>query len=143
MKLLSLQELELFDYVKTKERVEEHLSELNMIKFKFRNVLPPPLALNLFDIKVQSSGIPKSQTECYVEKKDEYEREYSEKLKEIEAVLNDLSFREKRFFKDHLIHGIKIRQFEKIFRCGPDMVEHIKKSSIIKFALALDLVVYK
>ena len=61
MKLLSLKELDMFDYVKTREKVEEYLSELNMIKFKYRNVLPPSLALNLFDIKVQSSGIPKKK----------------------------------------------------------------------------------
>ena len=143
MKLLSLKELDMFDYVKTRERVQDYLSELNMIKFKYRNVLPPSLALNLFDIKVQSSGIPKSQIECYVEKKDEYERKYAQKLKEIDAILEDLSFYEKRFFKDHFIHGIKIKQFEKMFRCGPDMDEHIKESSVIKFALALDLAVYK
>ena len=81
--------------------------------------------------------------EYYIEKKDEYEREYAEKLNEIYAILEDLSLYEKRFFKDHFIHGVKIKQFEKIFRCGPDMVEHIKHSSVIKFALALDIAVYK
>ena len=143
MKLLSLKELEMFDYVKTRERVEEYISDLNMIKFKYRNVLPPSLALKLFDIKVQSSGNLKSPFEAYIEKKDEYEREYAEKLNEIYAILEDLSLYEKRFFKDHFIHGVKIRQFEKIFRCGPDMVEHIKHSSVIKFALAVDIAVYK
>lgn len=113
MKLLSLKELEMFDYVKTRERVEEYIGDLNMIKFKYRNVLPPSLALKLFDIKVQSSGNLKSPFEAYIEKKDEYEREYAEKLNEIYAILEDLSLYEKRFFKDHFIHGVKIKQFEK------------------------------
>ena len=143
MKLLSLKELDMFDYVKTRERVEEYISDLNMIKFKYRNVLPPPLASQLFDIKIQSSGVPKSSIESYVEKKDEYERKYAQKLNEIYSILEDFSFYEKRFFKDHFIHGIKLKVFEKVFKCGPDMVEHIKESSVIKFALALDLAVYK
>ena len=33
--------------------------------------------------------------------------------------------------------------FEKEFCCGERMVEHIKESSVIKFALALDIAVYK
>jgi hypothetical protein len=57
MKLLSLKELDMFDYVKTKEKVEAYIGDLNMIKYKYRNVLPPPIASRLFDIKVQSSGV--------------------------------------------------------------------------------------
>ena len=87
MKLLSLKELEMFDYVKTRERVEEYIGDLNMIKFKYRNVLPPSLALKLFDIKVQSSGNLKSPFEAYIEKKDEYEREYAEKLNELRHII--------------------------------------------------------
>lgn len=143
MKLLSLKELSMFDYVKTRERVEEYIGDLNMIKYKYRNVLPPSLALNLFDIKVQSSGLTKSQIETYVEKKDEYEREYSKKLDEINDIIENFSFYEKRFFKDHFLNGVKLHYFEKEFCCGERMVEHIKESSVIKFALALDIAVYK
>lgn len=99
--------------------------------------------MNLFDIKVQSSGVSKSSIESYVEKKDEFEREYQEKLKEIDSILESMSLQEQRFFKDHFIHGVKLILFEKQFRCGPDKVEHIKESSVVKFALALDLAVYK
>ena len=102
MKLLSLKELDMFDYVKTKEKVEEYIGDLNMIKFKYRNVLPPSLALKLFDIKVQSSGNLKSPFEAYIEKKDEYEREYAEKLNEIYAILEDLSLYEVIKGKDFL-----------------------------------------
>ena len=143
MKLLSLKELDMFDYVRTRENVEDYIRDLNIIKYKYRNVLPPSLALNLFDIKVQSSGVHKSSIESYVEKKDEFEREYQAKLKEIDSIFSDMSYHEQRFFKDHFIHGVKIKLFEKQFRCGPDMVEHIKESSVVKFALALDLAVYK
>ena len=143
MKLMSLKELDMFDYVKTRERVEEYIGDLNMIKYKYRNVLPPSLAVNLFDIKVQSSGFSKSQIETYVEKKDEFEREYLEKLNEINDIIKDFSLHEKRFFKDHFINGVKLHYFEKEFCCGERMVEHIKESSVIKFALALDLAVYK
>ena len=143
MKLLSLKELDMFDYVKTRERVEEYIGDLNMIKFKYRNVLPPSLALKLFDIKVQSSGNLKSPFEAYIEKKDEYEREYAEKLNEINDIIKDFSSYEKRFFKDHFINGVKLHYFEKEFCCGERMVEHIKESSVIKFALALDIAVYK
>lgn len=135
MKLLSLKELDMFDYVKTRENVEDYLSDLNIIKFKYRNVLPPSLALNLFDIKVQSSGTPKSQIESYVEKKDEYERQYASKLKEIDSVLEDLSYQERLFFKDHFIHGVVIEVFEKKFRCSRKKVDHIKESSVIKVSV--------
>lgn len=133
----------MFDYVRTRENVEDYISDLNIIQYKYRNVLPPSLAMNLFDIRVQSSGIPKSAVESYVEKKDEFEREYQAKLKEIDSILESMSLQEQRFFKDHFIHGVKLSLFEKQFRCGPDKVEHIKESSVVKFALALDLAVYK
>ena len=143
MKLLSLKELEMFDYVETRKNVVEHTKDLNMIQFKYRNVLPPPLANQLFDIRVQSSPTNRSGIESYVEKRDEFEREYKQKLEEINDIIKDFSYHEQRFFKDHFIHGVKIEDFEKLFRCGPDKVEHIKQSSVIKFALALDIAVYK
>ncbi|MBQ9181064.1 MAG: hypothetical protein IJ134_00250 [Bacilli bacterium] len=143
MKLLSLKELDMFDYVETRKNVVEHTKDLNMIQFKYRNVLPPPLAGQLFDIKVQSSPTNRSSIESYVEKRDEFLREYKEKLDEINDIIKDFSYHEQRFFKDHFIHGVKVKEFEKTFRCGPDMVDHIKQSSVIKFALALDIAVYK
>ena len=143
MKLLSLKELTVFDYVRTRERIEDYIKDLTMIKFKYRNVLPPSIASNIFDIRLAPSGVPKSQIEGYVEKRDEFERLYYKKLLEMELILEDMTFYERRFFKDHFINGIKIKEFEDEFKCGPDMVEHIKVSSVIKFALALDLVVYK
>ena len=143
MKLLSLNKLRMFDYVNTKKNVEEHIKDLNIIKFKYRNVLPPSIASNLFDIKVQSSSISRSQIEAFIEKREEYEKEYSDKLNEINNVINSFSFYEKRFFKDHFINGIKLHYFEKEFCCGERMVEHIKRSSVIKFALAFDIAVYK
>ena len=39
MKLLSLKELEMFDYVKTRENVEDYIKDLNIIQYKYRNVL--------------------------------------------------------------------------------------------------------
>jgi hypothetical protein len=45
--------------------------------------------------------------------------------------------------KTILFNGVKLRNFEKEFACGERMVDHIKESSIIKFALATDLAVYK
>ena len=143
MKLLSMSDLKAFDYVKTRKNVEDYLKDLNIIKYKYRNVLPPSLALNLFDIKVQSSGNSKSQIEAYIEKKDEYERLYKDKLDEINQLVDDMTLYEKRFFIDHFIHDVKMDDFEKQFRCGKKLVTHIKQSSVIKFALALDIVVYK
>ena len=143
MKLLSMSDLKAFDYVKTRKNVEDYLKDLNIIKYKYRNVLPPSLALNLFDIKVQSFGNTKSQIEAYIEKKDEYERLYKDKLDEINQLVDDMTLYEKRFFIDHFIHDVKMDDFEKQFRCGKKLVTHIKQSSVIKFALALDIAVYK
>ena len=112
MKLLSMSDLKVFDYVKTRKNVEDYLKDLNIIKYKYRNVLPPSLALNLFDIKVQSSGNTKSQIEAYIEKKDEYERLYKDKLDEINQLVDDMTLYEKRFFIDHFIHDVKIDDFK-------------------------------
>ena len=81
MKLLSLNEIKMFNYEKTRDNVMEYIKDLNIIMYKYRNVLPPSIAQNVFDIRVQSSGIPKSSIEIYIEKKDEYERRYKEKTK--------------------------------------------------------------
>ena len=51
MKLLSLKELEMFDYVKTRERVEEYIGDLNMIKFKYRKHILEDKISNLQNIK--------------------------------------------------------------------------------------------
>lgn len=105
MKLLSLKELDMFDYVKTKEKVEAYIGDLNMIKYKYRNVLPPPIASRLFDIKVQSSPTNRSGIESYVEKKDEYNREYKQKLNEIYEIIEDFSYYEKDSLKTILSMG--------------------------------------
>ena len=143
MKLLSLKELEMFDYVKTRKNIEEYLENINIMKYKYQNVLPPSIASKLFDIRVDASKLEQSAIESYIIKKDEFERKYKSKLLLIELTLSNLSRLEELFFKDHFIHGFPLYTFEKQFNCGPDKVEHIKKSSVIKFALALDLAVYK
>ncbi len=133
----------MFNYEKTRINIIEYIKDLNIIMHKYKNVLPPLIAQNVFDIRVQSSAISRSSIETYVEKRDEYEREYKVKLELIESALVDMSYNEQRFFKDHFINGVKLELFQIQFRCGSAAVDHIKESSVIKFALALDLVVYK
>jgi len=106
-------------------------------------VLPPSLAYNLFDIRVQSFPKNTSPQERYLERKEQFREMYEERLTEIEMILDDMSLVEKIFFKEHFIHGLDIKSFEKRFNKGPDAIEHLKKSSVIKFAIALDIAVYK
>ena len=143
MKLLSLKELEQFDYVKTRERVQEHVNELNMIKYKYMNVLPPSIASNLYEIKVQTSRSNNSSIERFVEKKDEFERLHKEKLSEIESAIQTLNIEEQRIIKDCFVHGISLTVIERQFKCGREAFERIKKSAVIKFALILDISVMK
>lgn len=143
MKLLSLKEIKMFNYEKTRENVIDYIKDINIVLYKYRNVLPPSISQNLFDIKIQSSGIPKSSIEMYVEKKDEYERLYKEKMEAIESIISQMSPIEQRFFKEHFIHGTKLEMFEIELRCGSRVIDHIKHSSVIKFALSLDIAVYK
>ena len=65
------------------------------------------------------------------------------KLNEIEMILSQMTNIEQRFFKNHFIHGMKLELFESELNCGKRVVDHKKHSSVIKFALALDIVVYK
>lgn len=143
MNLLSKESLAKFDYVKTKQNVLEHLSDLILIKYKYMNIMPPSIAVKLFDVNVQSTNLNKSSVESYIVLKDEYERIYKTKLEEIEKILSTLSPYERTFFKGHLINGELVATFTHQFKCGIDKVNQIKESSVIKFALILGIAVEK
>lgn len=143
MNLLSKESLAKFDYVKTKQNVLEHLSDLIMVKYKYMSIMPPSIAVKIFDVNVQSTNLNKSSIESYVILKDEYETLYKDKLKEIENILSTLSYCERVFFKGHIINGEQIATFTSQFRCGTAKVDRIKESAVIKFALILGIAVEK
>lgn len=143
MNLLSKESLAQFDYVKTKQNVLEHLSDLIMIKYKYMSIMPPSIAVKLFDVNVQSTNLNKSSIESYVILKDEYARKYKTKLEEIENILSTLSPYERTFFKGHLINGELVTTFPNQFKCGIDKVNYIKESAVIKVALILGIAVEK
>ncbi len=143
MNLLSKEFLVQYDYKKTKQNVLEYISDLIFIKYKYMNIMPPSIAVKIFDVNVQSTNLNKSSIESFVMLKDEYERMYKIKLEEIEDILSTLSPYERTFFKGHFINGEIIPTFTKEFRCGIDKVHHIKESTVIKFALILGIAVEK
>ena len=143
MKLLSLKELKSFDYVKTKEKVLAYLEDINLAKYKYLNVMPPSIVSRLYDIRVQSTPISRSRVESYVILKEEFEREFKDKLEEIDSIISTMSKIEQRFFIDHYIHGTKIILVQDQFKCGRERIDTIKKSATIKFALLVGIEVYK
>ena len=79
----------------------------------------------------------------YAIKREELEDIFTDTLDTILKVTDNFSFEEQRYFKGKYFLGNTDDVLYEELRCGETHFKHIKKSSMIKFALALDLAVPK
>lgn len=143
MKLLSSEVIKKYDYQKTRSNVNEFMEGFEENYFRYISVLPPSITSHLSDIKVQSSSFSSSPVERYVLKKIEREEEFIEYLNVILKICDNLTASEQHFFKGVFFLGNTEAVLEEQLQCADKTLKHIKKSCIIKFALALNIAVLK
>ena len=143
MKLLSTEVIEKYDYAKTSARVKEYMSKFEDNYYRYVSILPPSITSHLSEIKVQSSFNNTSSIESYIIRKNEMEEKFVESLNTILRILDSFNDEEQRYFKGVFFLGNSEAVISEELQCADKRIRHIKKSSIIKFALAMDLVVLK
>lgn len=143
MRLLSNEVIMKYDFVKTKMKVDSFIQEFEEDYYRYVNLLPPSISSHLSEIKVQTSRFRTSEIEMYTIKHEELEETFRNNLEIIMKVTDSLSFEEQRYFKGRYFLGNSENVLFEELRCGETHFKHIKKSSILKFALALNLEVPK
>ena len=144
MKLLSTEIIDKYDYLKTNIKVKEYMSAFENDYYRYLSVLPPSITSHLSDIKVQTSfNNNTSGIESYIIKKSEKEEKFFEMLNTILRVIASFNEEEQRYFKGVFFLGNTESMLSEELQCADKRIRHIKKSSIIKFALALGLAVLK
>lgn len=143
MKLLSNEVIMKYDYAKSKMNVEGFIRDFEEDYYKYVNLLPPSISSHLCEIKTQSSRNMTSDIEMYVIRKEKLENVFKENLDTILKVTDNFSMEEQRYFKGRYFLGNSDDVLFEELRCGETHFEHIKRSSILKFALALNLAIPK
>ena len=143
MELLSSEVIKKYNYEKTKKKVDQFMGQFEENYFKYLSVLPPNITSHLSEIKVQMSNLSNSAIERYVLKRIEKENEFIEYLNIILKIVDNLTLSEQQFFKGIYFRGNKIDTMFRQFQVADRTFIRIKKSTIIKFALALNLAVLK
>jgi len=143
MKLLSSDVIKKYDYPKTNLNVKEYMSKFENEYYRYISVIPPSITSHLTDVKVQSSNNNTSQIEEYVIRKTEAEEKFMQMLNSIMKILDTFNIEEQRYFKGIYFLGNTDFVISEELQCADKKIRHIKKSCIIKFALAMNLAVLK
>ena len=91
MSLLNWQRIKKYNYKETRLNVDAFMDDFNESFFKYINITPKSLCSKLKDVVVDFTKSNTSYIEQYVERKDEAEREYLEKLDNILNILDNLN----------------------------------------------------
>lgn len=143
MKLLSNEVIKKYDYQKSRTKVNEFMEVFEESYFRYLSVLPPSITSHLSEIKVQTSMSSTSALERYVIKKIELEEEFLQSLELIIKIVDSMSFEEQHYFKGIFFLGNSECMIMEELQCAEKRFKHIKKSCILKLALALDKAVLK
>jgi hypothetical protein len=143
MKLLSTDVIEKYDYLKTNAKVKEYMSRFEDDYYRYVSVLPPSITSHLSEIKVQTSFNNTSTIESYVIKKTEKEEKFLQTLNVILRVLDSFNEEEQRYFKGIFFLGNTEAVITEELQCSEQKIKHIKRSCIIKFALAMNIAIMK
>ncbi|MDO4962824.1 MAG: hypothetical protein Q4E75_01815 [bacterium] len=143
MKLLSSEVIDKYDFVKTQSNVRNYMSKFEDEYYRYISVLPPSITSHLSEIKVQTSFNNTSPIESYIINKSEKEEEFLKSLNIILKIIYTFNDEEQRYFKGLFFLGNNESTILDELQCSDTKVRHIKKSCIIKFALAMNIAVTK
>ena len=142
-KCLSETIMEKYDLKKTKINVDKFMAPLCEKIYEFRNLTPPSISSHIKEVCVQESKSNSSTTERYVIKKLETEKEVKLYFANIQSIIDMLNDIEKLCFKAEYLSELTIENLVNKTKLSERTIKRIKKSVVIKIALALDLTVMK
>ncbi len=143
MKLLSFDVIDKYDFMKTYSRVKTYMSNFEDDYYRYISILPPSISSHLSEIKVQTSFNNTSSIESYVIKKSEKEEQFIESLNNILKIIYNFNEEEQRYFKGIFFLGNTEAVITEELQCSEQKIKHIKRSCIIKFALAMNIAIMK
>ena len=143
MKVLSSEVIKKYDYKETRKKVNEFMEKFEENYFRYLNILPPSITSHLSEIKVQMSNLSTSPIERYVLKKIESEEKFIEYLNIVLKIVDNFTIAEQQLFKGIFFLGNTEFVMEEQLAITHNTLDQIKKSCIIKFALALNIAVLK
>jgi len=137
MQELSSKIIRKYNYVKTKDFVEDLLFDLKHLGLKLTCLLPPNAGRQIsFMEKVYESKGNSSKQERYLEKKEQIEYEIKKELEKLEDSISLLSENERIVFEETFIYQNMDSDVEDKYGWSHVKTVHIKKSMIIKIALS-------
>lgn len=142
-KCLSSNIVNKYDYMKTKKRVDQFMAPLCEKIYEYRNLTPPSITAHIKDIVVQESHDNTSPQERYVMKKLDTQEEVEKYFAAIQSIIDLLNDVEKLCFKAEYLSDLTISKLVVKTKLSEMTIKRIRKSVVIKFALALDLAVLK
>lgn len=143
MKLLSNDVIDKYDYMKTYSNVKTYMANFEDDYYRYISILPPSITSHLSEIKVQTSFNNTSSIESYVIKKSEKEEQFIESLNNILKIIYNFNEEEQRYFKGIFFLGNTEAVITEELQCSEQKIKHIKRSCIIKFALAMNIAIMK
>ena len=132
-----------YDYMMTKKKVDQFMAPLCEKIYEYRNLTPPSITAHIKDIVVQESHDSTSPQERYIMKKLDTQEEVEKYFEVIQSIIDLLNDVEKLCFKAEYLSELTMDQLVDKTRLSDITIKRIRKSCIIKFALALDLAVMK
>lgn len=142
-KCLSSSIVNKYDYMKTKKKVDQFMAPLCEKIYEYRNLTPPSITAHIKDIVVQESHDNTSPQERYVMKKLDTQEEVEKYFEAIQSIIDLLNDVEKLCFKAEYLSDLTISKLVVKTKLSEMTIKRIRKSVVIKFALALDLAVLK
>ena len=142
-KCLSSSIVNKYDYMKTKKKVDQFMAPSCEKIYEYRNLTPPSITSHLKDIVVQESHDNTSPQERYVMKKLDTQEEVEKYFEAIQSIIDLLNDVEKLCFKAEYLSDLTISKLVVKTKLSEMTIKRIRKSVVIKFALALDLAVLK
>ncbi len=142
-KCLSSSIVNKYDYMMTKKKVDQFMAPLCEKIYEYRNLTPPSITAHIKDIVVQESHDNTSPQERYVMKKLDTQEEVEKYFEAIQSIIDLLNDVEKLCFKAEYLSDLTISKLVVKTKLSEMTIKRIRKSVVIKFALALDLAVLK
>lgn len=132
-----------YDLKRTKINVDQFMAPLCEKIYEYRNLTPPSITSHIKEVYVQESRNNTSSTEKYVFKKLNTEEEVKKYFENIQSIIDLLNDIEKLCFKSEYLCEMTVEDLVDKTGLSERTIKRIRKSVVIKFALALDLAVLK
>lgn len=140
MGLLNWKNIERYNYKDLKLNVDLFMNSFSELYFKYINITPRSITSRLREVVVDFTKSNTSYIEQYIEKKDEFEHKYLSELECILNILDNFTYQEQYFFKGVYFNDISEAVIREQLQVSRNGLDHVKRSAIIKFALAFDMV---